>query len=58
VGLKRTNGTWHVRVITKRLVLYEKLRQPQDNEIVGQAIRLWAHSVAQRKLPHIVVDFE
>ncbi|GAC1393221.1 MAG: hypothetical protein NVS4B11_11620 [Ktedonobacteraceae bacterium] len=57
-GLKRTNGTWHVQVITKRLVQYEKLHQPQDNEIVAQAIRLWAHSAAQLKLPRLIVDFE
>ncbi len=57
-GLKRTNGTWHVQVITKRLVLYEKLRQPRDNEIVAQAIRLWAQSAAQLKLPNLIVDFE
>ncbi len=56
-SLKRTNGTWHVQVITKRLALYEKLRQPHDNEIVGQAIRLWAQSAASLKLPRVVVDF-
>ena len=56
--LKRTNGTWHVHVVTKRLVLYEKLHQPQDNEIVAQAIRLWAQSTAQLKLPRLIVAFE
>jgi len=56
--LKRTNGTWHIHIVTKRLVLYEKLRQPHDNEIVGQAIQSWAHSVAQLKLPRVVVAFE
>ena len=57
-SLKRASGSWHIRVITKRLVLYEKLRQPHDNEILGQAIQLWAQSSAQLKLPRIVVDFE
>lgn len=57
-SLKRTNGTWHVQVVTKRLVLYEKLHQPQDNEIVAQAIRLWAQSTAQLKLPRVIVAFE
>ncbi len=57
-SLKRTNGTWHIQVVTKRLVLYEKLHQPQDNEIVAQAIRLWAQSTAQLKLPRLIVAFE
>ena len=57
-GLRRTNGTWHIQVIVKRLVLYEKLHQPRDNEIVAQAIRSWAQSAAQLKLPRLTVDFE
>lgn len=57
-GLKRTSGTWHVQVTIKRPVLYEKLRQPNDNEIVARAIQLWAQSAAQLKLPRLIVDFE
>ena len=57
-GLKRTNGIWRVQVMTKRVMQPDKLHQPRDNEIVGQAIRLWAHSAAQLKLPRIAVDFE
>lgn len=57
-GLKRTNGTWRIRVMTKRVVQHDKLHQPRDNEIVAQAIRLWAHSAAQLKLPRVMVDFE
>ena len=57
-GLKRANGNWHIQVMTKRVVQPDKLRQPRDNEIVAQAIRLWAHSEAQLKLPRVTVDFE
>lgn len=56
--LKRTNGLWRVQVLTKRVIQHEKLHQPRDNEIVAQAIRLWAHSAAQLKLPRVTVDFE
>ncbi len=57
-GLKRVDGTWHVQIVTKRPVLYEKLHQPRDNEIVAQAIRLWAQSTAQLKLPRLIVAFD
>ena len=57
-GLKRENGTWRVKLLIKRVVQQDKLRQPRDNEIVAQAIRLWAHSAAQLKLPRVTVEFE
>jgi hypothetical protein len=57
-GLKRMNGVWHIQVMTKRVVQHDKLHQPRDNEIVAQAIRLWAHSAAQLKLPRVTVDFD
>jgi hypothetical protein len=57
-GLKRMNGVWRIRVLTKYAMQQEKLHQPRDNEIVAQAIRLWAHSAAQLKLPRVTVDFE
>jgi hypothetical protein len=57
-GLKRMNGVWRIQVTTRRVVQYEKLHQPRDNEVVAQAIRLWAHSAAQLKLPRVTVDFE
>ncbi len=57
-GLRRMDGTWCIRVVAKRAVRRERLNQPHDNEIVAQAIRLWAHSVAQLKLPRVTVDFE
>ena len=57
-GLKRTNGMWHVQVMTRRVVQPDKLRQPRDNETVAQAIRLWAHTVAQLNLPQVTVSFE
>ena len=57
-GLKRANGIWHIQVVTKRVVQHDKLRQPHDNEIVAQAIRLWAHTAAQLKLPRVTVSFE
>lgn len=57
-GLKRVNGTWHVQVMINRVVQQDKLRQPRDNEIVAQAIRLWAHTAAQLKLPRVNVSFE
>ena len=58
VSLKRMNGMWRIQVMIRRAVLYEKLHHPRDNEIVSQAIRLWAHSAAQLKLPRVTVDFE
>ena len=57
-GLKRVNGIWHIQVLIKRVVQPDKLRQPRDNEIVAQAIRLWAHSEAKLKLPRVIVSFE
>jgi hypothetical protein len=57
-GLKRENGTWRIKLLIKRVVQQDKLRQPRDNEIVAQAIRLWAHSAAQLKLPRVTVEFE
>lgn len=57
-GLKRVNGSWRIQVMTKRVVQHDKLHQPRDNEIVAQAIRLWAHTAAQLKLPRVTVDFE
>jgi hypothetical protein len=57
-GLKRENGTWRIQLLIKRVVQQDKLRQPRDNEIVAQAIRLWAHSAAQLKLPRMTVEFE
>jgi hypothetical protein len=57
-GLKRVNGAWHVQVMIKRVVQHDKLHQPRDNEIVAQAIRLWAHTSAQLKLPRVTVSFE
>ncbi len=57
-GLKRANGIWRIQVLIKRVVQRDKLHQPRDNEIVAQAIRLWAHSEAQLRLPRVTVDFE
>jgi hypothetical protein len=57
-GLKRINGIWRIQIVTKRVVLREKLRQPGDNEIVAAAVRLWAHSAAQLKLPRVTIEFE
>ena len=57
-GLKRANGNWHIQVLIKKVVQPDKLRQPRDNEIVAQAIRLWAHSEAKLKLPRVIVSFE
>jgi len=57
-GMKRVNGGWQIQVMARRVVQRDKLRQPRDNEIVAQAIRLWAHSVAQLKLPRVTVDFD
>lgn len=57
-GFKRINGGWQIQVMTKRVVQRDKLRQPRDNEIVAQAIRAWAHTAAQLKLPRVTVNFE
>ena len=57
-GLKRANGVWYVQVMIKRVVQPDKLNQPSDNEIVAQAIRLWAHTEANLKLPRVMVRFE
>jgi hypothetical protein len=57
-GLKRVNGSWHIQVMIRRVVQRDKLRQPRDNEVVAQAIRTWAHSAAQLKLPRVTVKFE
>ncbi|GAC1404463.1 MAG: hypothetical protein NVSMB49_22990 [Ktedonobacteraceae bacterium] len=57
-SLKRTNSSWHVQIIIKRLVQYEKLHQPRDSEIVAQAIRLFFQDKAGLKLPHLIVNFD
>ena len=57
-SLKRMNGNWHIQVVIRRVVQHDKLHQPKDNEIVAQAIRLWAHTAAQLKLPRVIVSFE
>lgn len=57
-GLKRRNGSWHIQVVIRRVVQRDKLRQPRDNEVVAQAIRIWAHTAAQLKLPPVTVSFE
>ena len=57
-SLKRMNGNWHIQVVIRRVVQHDKLQQPKDNEIVAQAIRLWAHTAAQLKLPRVIVSFE
>ncbi len=57
-SLKRANGSWHIQIMTKRVVQHDKLHQPRDNEIVAQAIRLYFHSAAQLKLPRVTVNFE
>jgi hypothetical protein len=57
-GLKRMNGVWRIQVMARRVVPPEKLRQPRDNEVVAQAIRLYYYSAARLKLPRIVVEFE
>ena len=57
-GLKRLNGGWHIQVMIERVVQRDRLRQPRDNEIVAQAIRAWAQTAAQLKLPPVTVNFE
>ena len=56
-SVKRTNGTWYVQVLVKRETPTTRLRSPRDNEVVSQAIRLWAHTVAQLTLPCVTVKF-
>ncbi|GCE49634.1 hypothetical protein EI42_02064 [Thermosporothrix hazakensis] len=56
--LKRKNGTWCIRVLIPQLGPRDRLSQPRDNEIVAQAIRLWAHTVAHFKLPFVMVEFD
>ncbi|GLV60933.1 hypothetical protein KDH_77510 [Dictyobacter sp. S3.2.2.5] len=56
-NLKRLNGGWRIQVLTKRFSQREGLQSPRDNEIVAQAIRLWAHTAAQLRLPRISVEF-
>ena len=58
ISLRRANGTWHIQVMINRVEQPDKLRQPRDNEIVAQAIRLWAHTAGQLKLPRVNVTFE
>ncbi|MGH2482001.1 MAG: hypothetical protein ACRDHW_20320 [Ktedonobacteraceae bacterium] len=58
MSLRRANGTWHIQVMINLVVQPDKLRQPRDNEIVAQAIRLWAHTAGQLKLPRVNVTFE
>lgn len=55
IDFQRTDGMWHIHIEITRL---DKLHQPRDNEIVAQAIRLWAHSAARLKLPFVIVEFE
>ncbi|GCE31794.1 hypothetical protein KDA_72780 [Dictyobacter alpinus] len=55
--LKRMNGVWRIQLITRRISQREGLQSPRDNEIVAQAIRLWAHTQAQLRLPRITVEF-
>ena len=57
-SLKRKNGNWHIQVVIRQVVQHDKLHQPKDNEIVAQAIRLWAHTAAQLKLPRVIISFE
>lgn len=57
-GMKRINGGWHIQVMIERVVQRDRLRQPRDNEIVAQAIRAWAHTAAQLKLPQVTINFE
>ncbi len=57
-SLKRMNGNWYIQVVIRRVVQHDKLHQPKDNEIVAQAIRLWAHTAAQLKLPRVIVSVE
>ena len=57
-SLKRMDGNWHIQVVIRRVVQHDKLHQPKDNEIVAQAIRLWAHTAAQLKLPRVIISFE
>ena len=57
VSLRRINGTWRIQIVTSRISQREGLHSPRDNEIVAQAIRLWAHSKAQLRLPRVTIEF-
>ncbi|QBD77757.1 hypothetical protein EPA93_17860 [Ktedonosporobacter rubrisoli] len=57
-GLKRTNGTWRIQVLARGGAQRGKFRQPRDNEIVAQSIRLYYHQTAGFKLPRVTVEFE
>jgi hypothetical protein len=57
VSLRRVNGNWHIQIIVSRISQYEGLCSPRDGEIVAQAIRLWAHSRAQLRLPRVSIEF-
>lgn len=57
-GLQRTNGSWRIQIMARRVVQRDKLQQPRDNEVVAQAIRSWANTSARLKLPDVTVDFE
>lgn len=56
-NLKRLNGAWRIQIVMKRPSQREGLQSPRDNEIAAQAIRLWAHSAAQLRLPRISIEF-
>ncbi|GCF10803.1 hypothetical protein [Dictyobacter arantiisoli] len=56
-NLKRINGTWRIQIAVRRISQRDGLQSPRDNEIVAQAIRLWAHSEAQFRLPRITIEF-
>ncbi|GER91306.1 hypothetical protein KDW_54680 [Dictyobacter vulcani] len=55
--LKRMNGSWRIQIITRCISQRDGLQSTRDNEIVAQAIRLWAHTAAQLRLPRITVEF-
>lgn len=55
--LKRMNGNWRIQIVTRRIAQRDGLQSPRDNEIVAQAIRLWAHTKAQLRLPRITIEF-
>jgi hypothetical protein len=57
VNLKRLSGTWRIQIIAKRIPQREGLQPPRDNEIVAQAIRLWAHTMARLRLPRVTIEF-
>lgn len=57
VNMRRINGTWRIQIVTGRNIAGGGLYPPRDNEIVAQAIRLWAHSNAQLRLPRVTIEF-